>query len=78
MAEALSRGDGGVSHSGGGEKDAQVLDGAPETFSFHLEQKAERMIFNPNPNHRQYFSLQVPLMLIPPNPTYNRKYNELL
>lgn len=38
VAEALSCGYRGVSHSGCGEEDSQVLNGAPQTFSLHLEQ----------------------------------------
>lgn len=54
VAEALSCGDGGVSHSGCGEENTQVLDGASQTFSLHLEQTEEKLC---------YFSLQNPLLL---------------
>lgn len=36
VAEALARGDGGVSHSGRGDQNAQVLNGTPQTVSLHL------------------------------------------
>lgn len=37
VAEALSRGHGGVSHSGRGDQNAQVLNGAPQTVRLHLK-----------------------------------------
>lgn len=42
MPEALSCGDGGVSHSCCGEENTQILDGASQTFSLHLEQIAHK------------------------------------
>lgn len=42
VAEALSRGHGGVSHSGRGDQNAQVLNGAPQTVRLHLRKTEGR------------------------------------
>lgn len=44
VAEALPRGHGGVSHSGRGDQNAQVLNGTPQTVSLRLRRQKDRII----------------------------------
>lgn len=51
MAEALSCGDGGVSHGCCSEENTQVLDGASQTFCLNLSRwDTRKLIFIPKPS----------------------------
>lgn len=51
MAEALSCGDGGVSHGCCSEENTQILDGASQTFCLHLSRRDTReLMFIPKPS----------------------------